>query len=321
MHPGAHNGALIVPILAWTRAFGFVNTLAQIGLPILILTFLFAKSVHRHRTLVNFCITWLIYSVVYSLLIYSGESNETNVDIHKHFIPGPVCIAQSILVHGVTPMVVTSGLIVVLSARHLMWDPQLGGHTKRIQKVFAIASIVAPYLTGTTFIVAAAVVRHRQPHLVTSWHGLFCTFSYGVFHRYVIPGFCLSLSSCLIVLQASMWYDSYTSWRTIGKGFPLADRRVSKTLIFRIAIFTIISIVILMVSIFDLSNNAEGVVPTFLAVCLPLMALIVFGSQKDIFKAWIPPSMISVDAPPDVESQHSLPSLQTITVHSQEPTA
>lgn len=40
----------------------------QVGLPILIATFLFAKKVYRHPTLINFCITWVIYSVSYSML-------------------------------------------------------------------------------------------------------------------------------------------------------------------------------------------------------------------------------------------------------------
>lgn len=40
----------------------------QAGLPIIILTFLFAKNVHRHPTVVNFCITMIIYSIVFCLL-------------------------------------------------------------------------------------------------------------------------------------------------------------------------------------------------------------------------------------------------------------
>lgn len=40
----------------------------NVGLPLLVATFLFAKSVNRHPTLVNMCITWIISGISSSLL-------------------------------------------------------------------------------------------------------------------------------------------------------------------------------------------------------------------------------------------------------------
>jgi hypothetical protein len=40
----------------------------QIGLPILVLTFLRSKKLNRRSTFVNFCITLIIYSLAFSLL-------------------------------------------------------------------------------------------------------------------------------------------------------------------------------------------------------------------------------------------------------------
>ena len=40
----------------------------HIGLPILVATFLLSKTAKRHPTIINFCITWIIYSVIYCLL-------------------------------------------------------------------------------------------------------------------------------------------------------------------------------------------------------------------------------------------------------------
>ena len=39
----------------------------QVGMPLFIITMLFAPSVKRHLTLVNFCASWIIYSIVYCL--------------------------------------------------------------------------------------------------------------------------------------------------------------------------------------------------------------------------------------------------------------
>ena len=40
----------------------------QVGLPILVLTLLRSKKVNRRSTFVNFCITVIIYSLVFSIL-------------------------------------------------------------------------------------------------------------------------------------------------------------------------------------------------------------------------------------------------------------
>jgi len=40
----------------------------QVGLPILVLTFLRSKKLNRRSTFVNFCITVIIYSLVFCIL-------------------------------------------------------------------------------------------------------------------------------------------------------------------------------------------------------------------------------------------------------------
>ena len=40
----------------------------HIGLPVLVATFLLSKTANRHPTVVNFCIVWILYSIIYCLL-------------------------------------------------------------------------------------------------------------------------------------------------------------------------------------------------------------------------------------------------------------
>lgn len=91
----------------------------QVLLPLAVLTFIFApKSASRHRyiTLVNFCVSWIVYSLVYCLLyvlknslhlrtcslndyrLYSGQVSTTPD------APSNLCIAQASLIHGAPPM-------------------------------------------------------------------------------------------------------------------------------------------------------------------------------------------------------------------------
>ena len=50
------------PLFIFLQVFG-----GQIGMPLFVGTLLFAPSVKRHLTLVNFCLSWIIYSIVYCL--------------------------------------------------------------------------------------------------------------------------------------------------------------------------------------------------------------------------------------------------------------
>ncbi len=58
---GAHT--YLAPAFVALLALG-----GQIGLPILVLTFLRCKKLNRRATYVNFCITVIIYSLVFCLL-------------------------------------------------------------------------------------------------------------------------------------------------------------------------------------------------------------------------------------------------------------
>lgn len=58
-------GTTSVGLLYLFLAFQLVN---QIFLPILVATFILAKSVKRHPTVINVCVTWIISGIVSSLL-------------------------------------------------------------------------------------------------------------------------------------------------------------------------------------------------------------------------------------------------------------
>lgn len=55
-----------VPLYVTLLVFG-----GQIGLPVFVATMLLSSKVKRHGSLINFCATWIIYSVVYCLTYVS----------------------------------------------------------------------------------------------------------------------------------------------------------------------------------------------------------------------------------------------------------
>lgn len=100
-----------------TSLFVFLQAAGgQVGLPLFVATMLVSSKVKRHMTLINFCWTWIIYSIVYcltyaafvSLVIpfklintllraYNGQRNFEGAG-------AKLCTVQAVLTHGVVPL-------------------------------------------------------------------------------------------------------------------------------------------------------------------------------------------------------------------------
>ena len=108
--PNDVNGHSI--LTAW---LAFQIASGSVGLPILILTFLFAKNVQRHPMLINMCITWaiaglsstLLYVVIDLACVNPRIKLPTRFYARKERGPEPskpLCIAQASLLYGAPPM-------------------------------------------------------------------------------------------------------------------------------------------------------------------------------------------------------------------------
>lgn len=63
------EGEVVADLTPYRAAFLLMLIIGgQVGLTLLVLTLLLWKGIQRHPTLINFCITWIIYSTVYCLL-------------------------------------------------------------------------------------------------------------------------------------------------------------------------------------------------------------------------------------------------------------
>ena len=89
-----------------------------VGLPIAVATIVASKQVSRHPTLINFCITWFISSLIYTLL-YDGKClwcyprliKVTILRLYAGHIrdddpPSNLCLAQAAMSAGAFPMCV-----------------------------------------------------------------------------------------------------------------------------------------------------------------------------------------------------------------------
>lgn len=89
-----------------------------VGLPIAVATIVASKQVSRHPTLINFCITWFLSSLIYTLLydnivVHAALALTPNAlirlyagHIRDDHPPSNLCLAQAAMAAGAFPMCV-----------------------------------------------------------------------------------------------------------------------------------------------------------------------------------------------------------------------
>ncbi|KIJ22088.1 hypothetical protein PAXINDRAFT_165374, partial [Paxillus involutus ATCC 200175] len=248
----------------------------QIGLPIIVLTALVCKKVTWHPTLINFCITWIIYSVIYCLYLYSG-ANEYNT-YHK------VCMVQASMIHGAAPMAVVAGLAVVVQTWTTIQHFQCTILDKIPRALHLFLMVAPPYLVFVGFSVGAGIFAILQPESVYPSNGLYCSI-YAKHLGVIVPSFCAAVVSIILSLEIAISIQYCRQWRNIKRSFPLVARKPSTSLCFRMGLFCLYSWVTLSSAILFLSDR-QTEVTYMLPAALPLTSLLVFGLHKDMILSW-----------------------------------
>ncbi|KAJ7597521.1 hypothetical protein C8J56DRAFT_322012 [Mycena floridula] len=291
-----------------------IYSVGGLGLLLLLATYFFStKLMFRHPTLVNFWLTWVIYSISYSLLVYSGT--EYNPSRESWYPPPLLCRVQSAMIHGAPPMSAVSGMIVVLQTWLAIHSSFKNGskqsfHVKKWPSGLRMASVlVLPYLVFLVFAVASAIVGNQSLDNMNGSNGIYCTLNQSGFDQYAVPIFCTVMLLVLISIEVVVSIRYYICWRNTSKLFPLVCRRVSPSLVMRILLFNLYSIATLGTTIIFLATKGSihNWFPYLVQAALPLVAFLVFGTQKDFFIAW------NLCAPPKPDDLPSLYPALTVT--------
>ncbi|KDR82850.1 hypothetical protein GALMADRAFT_853771 [Galerina marginata CBS 339.88] len=268
-----HNVGGAAPALlgVWIYFNLIVNTIL---LPLLVATFLFSSRTKRHPTLVNLCLAW-IFSGVYSLILFYAK---------KHVGPEPsrsLCIGQSTLLFGVTPM----WSVAILMLFYYMTTAVRCGPTKTAvdwwKLVFMLA---APYIAQFSFSVAALFISLSHPERVSrDFRVLYCALHYpklgfamGTFTLIMCVGIvCLEVHLCLIA------YRNACGLRKAGK----CANGVDYQFYLRVLIFggyVTFGMVMNVVSMFIPRSAA----PDIYAATAGTAVFLVFGTQPDVLSVW-----------------------------------
>jgi len=245
---------------------------SNLGLPILIATFLLAKSVKRHPLMINLCLCWILAGTLRCLLLYAGQASGNQPD-------KSLCATQSSLLSGIPPMLAIATLMLILHFRK-SYD------TRNIPfNVYVIhAMIAAPYFTLAVWATTASVLVSSTPNLVGRDARFFhCSIDWMPFtNAMLIFTTVVSLVTAVYeVLLGLMLYRNHIGASNDGVICKIETHSIVRILIF--GVYVVFTAVFSLVAIF----SPTSIVPDIFFAAVGLVGMIIFGSQADIYYAWL----------------------------------
>ncbi|THH10550.1 hypothetical protein EW145_g1255 [Phellinidium pouzarii] len=265
----------------------------QVGLPLAVFMFFFAPrsaGKPRYLTLINFCVTWIIYSIVYCLLLYSGQ---TNASLQT---PTKLCLAQASLIHGAPPMAVIAGFEMVLQ----LWFEQRGIHKTDLPifknipgRWLDVLILSQPYVAFIGFSGLTMGQGLHDKSMILSLNKVYCTTQDYRFSL-IVPIFCGIIMAGIIFIEGMICYKwcktrnevnalfaHYQSSYIIAAAKEYQCRRLSYSILLRVGLFTLYCIATLSACIVFVTQIASSF-PYMVEASLPVAAFLLFGTQKDI---------------------------------------
>ncbi|KAF9567029.1 hypothetical protein CPC08DRAFT_758652 [Agrocybe pediades] len=251
-----------------------------LGLPLLIATSFFSTRIPRQPILINFYFTWVFTSISYTIVAFHGTVAEAS-----HLL----CSAQAALINGTPTMSGVATFLVVFQIWRTFRDPLeqrvYRGRCGCSEKATLIIMLSLPYIVFFIFLIISIVLQIKFPDSLDRRNGLYCTIMGVPFRRWSVPMFSIALLLLMIVFESSIALRYYRARKRIVSSFPLAHRSTSRGLVIRISLFNLYLFVTFGASIVFVTGKAKAW-PYMIQAGLPLVAFLLFASQKNVLMAW-----------------------------------
>ncbi|KAF8588741.1 hypothetical protein K439DRAFT_1658277 [Ramaria rubella] len=268
----------------------------HIGLVLLVVISLIVSTISRDPIYFNFCITWTISSVIFSLALYQDNSTHTiNFPLSPQWShlnsstisgqPVTACAIQAALLNGVQPMTAFSTLTLMSK---LWLDLRISIHgtcmkLKWIPHVQALIILLPHIILVSLFSISITQASNALP-------GRFYCGIESPLLRVLVPAsttLLLVLTLPFDVLLINMIFSHWSTFRHLE-----SNKAISISIIVRLVIFSVYRIILAVASIWPITiaptgGVVEGVsnkVPTLMDMfqgALPLVAFLVFGSTEE----------------------------------------
>jgi len=243
----------------------------HLGMLMILSTIFLSRTIVRHPVFVNFCVTWMLYSLSYSLLLYTGQILNPSPNF-------ALCVTQSAMIYGAPVMSSMSVLVFVLHLHLVIKDDveKTVSSWKRLRLITMLAAPYAVYLLVFTIALFAGNARPERVHRSS----LYCTLDVPSITM-LAAGISAAGILIALVIETLSAIAIYRHWRTF-RNYKIG---ISVSTLIRSVIVLLISVVALATCLAFVANTTSAV-PNFILACLPLSAFLVFGTQMDFLHAW-----------------------------------
>ncbi|KAJ7592692.1 hypothetical protein C8J56DRAFT_481671 [Mycena floridula] len=265
----------LMPVPSYKIILG-VQLVSLTGLSIILLTAICARRVKRHAIWCNFIGAWLWSSFIWILLPITGQL-DTNFQV-----PHKLCLAQGILIH-IYPVFTSAASMSFVLYTWLMCRSILSNQPLKLRPRTSIMLLALPYVLAIANLIAILLYGLHHPTAVVRVNHLQCIVA-TPFLQTVVLGIALAGSTSTVLLQASIGYFLYQSHSLF-----VGSREYGR--IIRILAFSVLDGFAIGVEIYLLIDRFEHPasiqLQNMVAVILPCVGMIVFGSQKDMLRVWM----------------------------------
>ncbi|KAF8585853.1 hypothetical protein K439DRAFT_1615638 [Ramaria rubella] len=264
-----------VPLDGRLAAFLTLQILGgHVGMTLMLLTSSLSHRIIRHPIFINFCATWMLYSLSYTLLFYAGQTTNQ----HPSFL---LCATQSAMVYGAPAMISISVLVFVLHLYLVLRQNVYKDSDIRWPRLRFVTMLAAPYLIFMLVFVIAIVWASNHPQQVHR-SSFYCTLG-GEAITNIAAGISVVAIAVSLVIEVLTAMTLRLRWRVFrdtegGSGLSIS-------LLARTLVVLICSVIALFACMAFLANIGR-VVPNMIIACLPLIAFLLFGTQTDFVRVW-----------------------------------
>ncbi|CAL1717351.1 unnamed protein product [Somion occarium] len=248
-------------------AFQFIGGIGNIAM---LLTAIFSRRVIRHSTWLNFCVTWVIFSISYTLLFFAGQQRSSLQTAY------PLCLTQASLIYGAPVLYVICTIVCPWTRALILFK------IHKPSPYQTLLLLIVPYILWFSAVIAALVSGVKFPETVSRNFddgGLYCEITTGIPGRIVavLVGIALVLAFTLEIMLGVTLRKNWAAFEGHHSKLPMS-------MIIRVAVFVGVSVLAFSTVFVFLSRQFS--VSNVVLSLLPFFSFVTFATQKDLLSVW-----------------------------------
>ncbi|KAF9048695.1 hypothetical protein BJ165DRAFT_1044982 [Panaeolus papilionaceus] len=276
--PNASQGVNARPNVHLIIVFDTLYIFGFMSMMVVVLTAWISSRIQRVSLWFLFMSSWVITSASNLLLLGQQTGNPPNFSL---------CLIQASLIYSTPALSATSGVAFMLHV-YLSVRLALKSNT-RVPRFATYLMHLIPCAAFLGVLIEVLVIGLLSPHnVVPDTSGMYCHIAERIPNK-ITAGIAIVSMLFIMILDVMVTLTLRRLWRETGRLQPLyTHEHVSLDSIIRVIVFGFCPMISLAVSFLQYipKHAQEGAKLNIILAILPICAFLIFGSQRDILRAW-----------------------------------